>query len=334
MLLVNVPESDFLMPGKAKQTKTVQPSLRIGRQADFGRGRGRIRPTGGRYMSQRSTADYVDSQLVPSFNESVYYGIDGGAGYVNNSAGFVNVNAAPQAYNLGPQQQQPQGFGMNVNGHSSGPLGHVGDSRGMPAPFQQVGVARLPQHAVQLETKVYSVLCSNPFCRLSCYPQAAGVPELLACSVWPVTHIRCILYIVCPVMLSWHFCSKPICPNFRATKLLKPHDCVQGANLGEHHFNGAPGPVFNPGTGFNSRPNNGFASTAQNFANTQGFANSASINPGSSVGGLGGSVNSISPVNLGSAAHAGANPYHSVYNISPNSIPLGAGRPLLNGMGY
>ena len=150
MLLVNVPESDFLMPGKAKQTKTVQPSLRVGRQADFGRGRGRVRPTGGRYMSQRSTADYVDSQLAPSYNESVYYGMDRGAGYVNNSAGFVGVNAPPQTYNLGQQQHQPQGFGMNVNGHSSGPLGHVGDSRGMPASFQQVGLADLHSTALRI----------------------------------------------------------------------------------------------------------------------------------------------------------------------------------------
>ncbi|KAL3161121.1 hypothetical protein ABBQ38_009496 [Trebouxia sp. C0009 RCD-2024] len=241
MLLVNVPESDFLMPGKAKQTKTVQPSLRVGRQADFGRGRGRVRSTGGRYMSQRSTADYVDTQLAPSYNESVYYGMDRGAGYVNNSAGFGGVSAPPQTYNL---DQQPQGFGMNVNGHTSGPLGHVGDSRGVPAPFQQ------------------------------------------------------------------------------------------GPNLGEHHFSGTPGPVFNPGTGFNSRPNNGFASTPQNFANTPGFASSGSLISGPSAGGLGGNVSSISPVNLGSGAHNGANPYHTVYNISPNSIPLGAGRPLLNGMGY
>lgn len=143
MLLVNVPESDFLMPGKAKQTKTVQPSLRVGRQADFGRGRGRVRPSGGRYMSQRSMGDYNESQLVPQYNEAAYYGIDAGAGYVNNNVGFAGGNPPPQPYHLGQQQQQqPQGFGMNVNGGmvSSGPLGHIGDNRGMPAQFQQVGV--------------------------------------------------------------------------------------------------------------------------------------------------------------------------------------------------
>ena len=109
---------------------------------------------------------------------------------------------------------------------------------------------------------------------------------------------------------------------------------MQGPNLGDH-FSGTTGPVFNPGTGFNSRPSNGFASTPQNFANAPGgYANSGSMNSGPSAGGLGGNVSSISPVNLGSVAHGGANPYHTVYNLSPNSIPLGAGRPLLNGMGY
>lgn len=149
MLLVNVPESDFLMPGKAKQTKTVQPSLRVGRQADFGRGHGRVRPSGGRYMSQRSTADYIDGQLVPPYNETAYYGVDGGAGYLNSNAGFAGGHPPPQPYHLGQQQQQPQGFGMNVNGVvnsgmvSSGPLGHIGDNRGMP-PFQQVRAACPP----------------------------------------------------------------------------------------------------------------------------------------------------------------------------------------------
>lgn len=163
MLLVNVPESDFLMPGKAKQTKTVQPSLRLGRQTDVGRGRGRVRPTGGRYMSQRSTADYIDSQLVPSYNESGYYGMDGGAGYVNSNAGFAGVNGPPQPYNLGHPQQQPQGFGMNTNGVvnnglvSSGPLGHIGDNRGMPAPFQQVGRQLTQQRLVQAVGIVHPV---------------------------------------------------------------------------------------------------------------------------------------------------------------------------------
>lgn len=107
--------------------------------------------------------------------------------------------------------------------------------------------------------------------------------------------------------------------------------CVQGANLGDHSFN-TPGPVFNPGTGFGNRPTSGFVNNPQNFSNTQGFATSASLNQASSAGVLGGNMNNISP--MGSVASVGANPYHSVYNVSPNSIPLGAGRPLLNGMGY
>ena len=109
---------------------------------------------------------------------------------------------------------------------------------------------------------------------------------------------------------------------------------VQGGNLSEHSFNATPGPVFNPGTGFGSRSNSGFVSTPQDFANTQGFATSASLNFGPSPGSIAGNVNSISPLNVGSVANGGSNPYHSVYNMSPNSIPLGAGRPLLNGMGY
>ena len=106
---------------------------------------------------------------------------------------------------------------------------------------------------------------------------------------------------------------------------------MQGANLGDHSYN-PQGPVFNPGTGFGNRPNSGYVNTPQNFANTQGFATSALLNQGSSAGVLGGNLNSISP--MGSVASGGANPYHSVYNVSPNSIPLGAGRPLLNGMEY
>ena len=189
MLLVNVPESDFLMPGKAKQTKSVQPTPR---SAVYGRGRGRIRPNGGRYMSQRNTADYVDSS---PYNEAPYnYGVDGfstpgggynagtpgsgysagtpgsgytagtpgsgynagtpgggynagtpGGGYSAGNAGFGGVTTVPQAFNHQQQQQQQpqQGFGMNLGGMNtnlvaSGPLGHVGDARGMPGPFQQV----------------------------------------------------------------------------------------------------------------------------------------------------------------------------------------------------
>ena len=107
--------------------------------------------------------------------------------------------------------------------------------------------------------------------------------------------------------------------------------CVQGANLGEHSFN-APGPAFNPGTGFASRPNSGFVNAPQNFGNTQSFITSASLNQGPAVGMVGGNMNSMS--SMGSVGNSGANPYHSVYSVSPNSIPLGAGRPLLNGMGY
>ena len=106
---------------------------------------------------------------------------------------------------------------------------------------------------------------------------------------------------------------------------------VQGANLGDHSFN-TQGPVFNPGTGFGNRPNSSFVNTPQNFANSQGFAASASLNQGSSAGVHAGNINNIGA--MGSVASGGANPYHSVYNVSPNSIPLGAGRPLLNGMGY
>ncbi len=150
MLLVNVPESDFLMPGKAKQTKTVQPTIRsVARQTDYGHGRGRIRPSSGRYMSQRNTAEYVDSQLIPSFNETPYkYAMDGfhtpGTGYSSANGGFGGVNASPRAFNLPQQQQQSFGLslGLGVNNGlgGTGPLGHVGDNRGMSAPFQQVGV--------------------------------------------------------------------------------------------------------------------------------------------------------------------------------------------------
>lgn len=259
MLLVNVPESDFLMPGKAKQTKTVQPAMRsVSRQPDYGRGRGRSRPSSGRYMSQRNTADYGDGQLIPSYNEAPYnYSVDsfstpeGGYGTVNGN--FNTINPAPQAYNLPQQQQQQQhSFGLNLGGglnsgySVSGPLGHVGDTRGMSAPFQQ------------------------------------------------------------------------------------------GLNVTERSFNAAPGPVFNPGTGFGgNRPGTGYANSSQDYGNSsQVFVNSGAVNLGSGNGGLGGNLNNMS-VSLGQVGNGGNNPYHSVYNVSPNSIPLGAGRPLLNsGMGY
>ena len=142
MLLVNVPESDFLMPGKAKQTKTVQPTVRaVGRQPDFGRGRGRLRPTGGRYMSQRSMADYGDN-LIPAYEAPYSYAADSfqaPAGAYPAPHGNFGVSVPPSAYNV-PQQQQ---FGANVAGMNSalagpGGLGPVGDNRGLQAPFQQV----------------------------------------------------------------------------------------------------------------------------------------------------------------------------------------------------
>ena len=145
MLLVNVPESDFLMPGKAKQTKTVQPSVRaVGRQPDFGRGRGRIRPSGGRYMSQRSMADYGDNQLIPAYEAPYSYAMDSfqapPSGFPAPHGNF-GVSVPPSAFNV-PQQQQQQ-YGANVggmNGSLAGPgaLGPVGDNRGLQAPFQQV----------------------------------------------------------------------------------------------------------------------------------------------------------------------------------------------------
>ncbi len=184
MLLVNVPESDFLMPGKAKQTKTVQPTMRsLGRQTDYGRGRGRSRPSSGRYMSQRNTADYGDGQLIPSYNEAPYnYGVDSFStpegGYSTVNGNFNTINPAPQAYNLPQHQQQQQqqqhSFGLNLGGAMNsgfsvpGPLGHVGDTRGMPAPFQQVSCCHLvvcPWHdslGVKLPSfVVFSVLMQN-----------------------------------------------------------------------------------------------------------------------------------------------------------------------------
>lgn len=188
MLLVNVPESDFLMPGKAKQTKAVQPSGRpAGRQFDYGHVRGRIRPTSGRYMSQRNATEYVDSQLIPSFNETPYnYAMDGlstpGGGYSIANAGFGGVNASSQyLLQQQPQQQQQQSFGLNMGGMNgnlagTGPLGHVGDNRGMSAPFQQVayidcdkaplmiGVPRCMCHAhcMAVSAIVICCLCSSP----------------------------------------------------------------------------------------------------------------------------------------------------------------------------
>ncbi len=186
MLLVNVPESDFLMPGKAKQTKTVQPTMRsVGRQADYGRGRGRSRPSTGRYMSQRNTADYGDGQLIPSYNEAPYnYSVDsfstpeGGYGTVNGN--FNNINPAPHAFNLPQQQQQQQqhSFGLNLGGAMnsgfgvSGPLGHVGDTRGMSAPFQQVSCCHLMVMSVLATTLWVScshlLLCLVVSCRIHC----------------------------------------------------------------------------------------------------------------------------------------------------------------------
>ncbi len=111
---------------------------------------------------------------------------------------------------------------------------------------------------------------------------------------------------------------------------------MQGLNVTERSFNAAPGPVFNPGTGFGgSRAGTGYVNSSQDYGNSsQVFVNSGALNLGSGNGGLAGNLNNMS-VGLGQVGNGGNNPYHSVYNVSPNSIPLGAGRPLLNsGMGY
>lgn len=105
----------------------------------------------------------------------------------------------------------------------------------------------------------------------------------------------------------------------------------------EQPFNTPAGPVFNPGVGFGgNRGNTGYVNSPAEYGNGgQGFASSAALNMGPVNGGLGGSLNNNMQLNLGQVASGGNNPYHSVYSMSPNNIPLGPGRPLLNsGMGF
>lgn len=136
-------------------------------------------------------------------------------------------------------------------------------------------------------------------------------------------------------VLGWLYLNGTCIP-YELLEELPTAVALQGINLGERPFNTAPGPVFNPGTGFGNRPNTGFVNNSQNFANSaQGFASSGPLNLGPAPGGLGGSMNNMNPVNMGSVPNSGINQYHSVYNMSPNTIPLGAGRPLLNsGLGF
>lgn len=120
----------------------MQPSPRLPGRADYGRGRGRIRPAGGRYMAQRSAAEYIDSQPIQYYNESPYvYAAD------TYAPSPVPVANGHYEHNIGQQlglQQQPQNFGMSVgNGFgqslaASVGLGHVGDTRGVPLQYQQV----------------------------------------------------------------------------------------------------------------------------------------------------------------------------------------------------
>ena len=116
-------------------------------RADCGRGRGRIRPGGGRYMAQRSTADYIDSQPTYYYNETPYsYAVDTfapspmGAGSGQYDSGIGQQLGLQQLQ----QQQQQQGFGMTMgngigqNLASSVGLRHVGEARGLSLQFQQV----------------------------------------------------------------------------------------------------------------------------------------------------------------------------------------------------
>lgn len=119
----------------------VQPSPRMPGRSDYGRGRGRIRPAGGRYMAQRTAADYIDSQPA-YYNDTPYnYAVDTYAppqAYASNGQYEHGVTAQ----HLGVQHQ-PQSFGMTVghgfgHGANSVGLGHVGDSRSLSGSFQQV----------------------------------------------------------------------------------------------------------------------------------------------------------------------------------------------------
>ena len=140
------------------QLLLLQPSPRLTGRADYGRGRGRIRPGAGRYMAQRSTADYIDSQPPQYYNETPYsYPTDnyapsaagGGNGHYDNG---ISQHLALQQQQQGLQQSQ-QNFGMAMgngpgqNLAASVGLGHVGDARGLSLQFQQV--------------RLYTLLCAK-----------------------------------------------------------------------------------------------------------------------------------------------------------------------------
>ena len=129
----------------------MQPSPRLPGRAEYGRGRGRIRPGGGRYMAQRSSADYIDSQPTHYYNETPYsYAIDNyapspvGGGNGHYDIGISQHLALQQQQQQGLQQQSQQNFGMAMsngvgqNLAASVGLGHVGDARGLSLQFQQV----------------------------------------------------------------------------------------------------------------------------------------------------------------------------------------------------
>ena len=113
--------------------------------------------------------------------------------------------------------------------------------------------------------------------------------------------------------------------------LQTPSHFVQTPNIAERPFSTAPfsslpGPVFNPGTSFvGNRSSPAYVNSPQDYISA-GHLNMAGPPP-SNVSG------NMPPVNLGPAPPAGTGPYQAVYNMSPNSIPLGAGRPPM-GMGF
>lgn len=92
-------------------------------------------------------------------------------------------------------------------------------------------------------------------------------------------------------------------------------------------FTSLPGPTFNPGTGFaGNQSTPAYVNSPQDYM-TAGHLNMAGPSPSSHVNG------NLPPVNMGPAPPTSAGPYQAVYNMSPNSIPLGAGRPPM-GMGF
>lgn len=117
-------------------------------RADYGRGRGRIRPASGRYMVQRSAAEYIDSQPTQYYNEAPYaYAVDNYAPSPVAAGNGQYDHGISQQLGLQQQQQQQQHqqtYGMTVgSGYSSNlaasvGLGHVGDARGLPLQYQQV----------------------------------------------------------------------------------------------------------------------------------------------------------------------------------------------------